>query len=156
VVYKVIIRYEDRAVRGYAKASELGTLEQLLQNDPQHPIDFVRLTLVDSGVVEELPTKNAKAVFFVKTFDGDETHHALHFHSNTPIMPGLWVRVHFHDNEMIEGIISNSRDFVLENGFFLMPTDPNGNNKLVYVLKSGLQDFHILGIRNAPKNLSLT
>jgi hypothetical protein len=69
-------------------------------------------------------------------------------------MPGLWVRVHFHDNEMIEGIISNSRDFVLENGFFLMPTDPNGNNKLVYVLKSGLQDFHILGIRNVPKSLT--
>jgi hypothetical protein len=32
-----------------------------------------------------------------------------------------------------------------------MPTDPNGNNKLVYVLKGGLKDFHILGIRNYPK-----
>jgi hypothetical protein len=32
-----------------------------------------------------------------------------------------------------------------------MPTDPNGNNKLVYVLKGGLKDFHVLGIRNYPK-----
>jgi hypothetical protein len=103
--------------------------------------------------VKEVPTKDAKAVFFVKTFDGDLRHRALHFHEHAPTVPGLWVRVYFYDNEMIEGIISNSRDFVLENGFFLRPTDPNGNNTLVYVLKGGLKDFHVLGMRNFSKNL---
>jgi len=152
-VHKIIIRYEDRAVRGLASVTEVGTLEQLLGHDPQHPIDSIRLTLLDSQTIEEVPTKNAKAIFFVKTFDGDESHRALHFHENTPTSPALWVRVYFYDNEMIEGLISNTRDFVLEEGFFLMPTDPNGNNKLVYVLKRGLKDFHVLGIRNFPKNL---
>jgi len=51
---------------------------------------------------------------------------------------------------MIEGIIGNTKDFVLESGFFLRPTDPNGNNRLVYVLKGGLKDFHVLGMRNQP------
>jgi hypothetical protein len=152
-VHKIIIRYEDRAIRGFANASELGTVEQLLGKDPQHPIDSIRLTLLDSETVEEVPTKNAKAVFFVKTFDGDENHRALHFHENAPTSPALWVRVYFYDNEMIEGLISNTSDFVLEEGFFLMPTDPNGNNRLVYVLKQGLKDFHVLGIRNFPKSL---
>jgi hypothetical protein len=152
--YRVVIRYEDRAVRGFAEESELGSFEQLLRNDPQYPLDSIRLRLLDSEEVEEVPTKDAKAVFFVKTFDGDLRHRALHFHENAPIVPGLWVRVYFHDGEMIEGIISNTRDFVLEDGFFMRPTDPNGNNRLVYILKGRLKDFHVLGMRNPSKNLA--
>ena len=152
--YRVVIRYEDRAVRGFADESELGSFEQLLRNDPQYPLDSIRLRLLDSEKVEDVPTKDAKAVFFVKTFDGDLRHRALHFHENSPIVPGLWVRVYFHDGEMIEGIISNTRDFVLEDGFFMRPTDPNGNNRLVYILKGRLKDFHVLGMRNPPKNMA--
>jgi hypothetical protein len=140
-------------VRGFVDVNELGSIEQLLRNDPQYPIDLLRLRPVESTEVEEVPTKDAKAVFFVKTFDGDLRHRALHFHEHSPIVPGLWVRIYFYDGEMIEGIISNTRDFVLEAGFFLIPTDPNGNNRLVYVLKGGLKDFHVLGMRNPPKNL---
>ena len=150
----MIIRYENHTVRGLAEASELGSVEQLLRNDPQYPLSSIRLKLLDSESVEDVPTKDAKAVFFVKTFDGDLRHRALHFHEHAPIVQGLWVRVYFYDGEMIEGIISNTRDFVLEDGFFLMPTDPNGNNKLVYVLKGGLKDFHVLGMRNPSKNLT--
>jgi len=152
--YRIVIRYEDHAVRGFANAGDLGTIEQLLRNDPQYPLDSIRLKLLDSEKVEEVPTKDAKAVFFVKTFDGDLRHRALHFHENAPIVPGLWVRVYFYDGEMIEGIISNTRDFVLEDGFFMRPTDPNGNNRLVYILKGGLKDFHVLGMRNPSKNLA--
>ena len=153
-IHRVIIRYENHTVRGLAEASELGSVEQLLRNDPQYPLSSIRLKLLDSESVEDVPTKDAKAVFFVKTFDGDLRHRALHFHEHAPIVQGLWVRVYFYDGEMIEGIISNTRDFVLEDGFFLMPTDPNGNNKLVYVLKGGLKDFHVLGMRNPSKNLT--
>jgi hypothetical protein len=152
-VYRIVVRFEDRTIRGTALITELGPIEQLLRNDPHSPLDTIRLNLIETGEVEEIPTREAKAVFFVKTFDGDVRHKALHFHENAPIVPGLWVRVHFYDNEMIEGIISNTRDFVLEDGFFLIPTDPNGNNRLVYVNKSGLKDFHVLGMRNPPKNL---
>jgi hypothetical protein len=150
--YRIVIRYENHAVRGLAEPSELGSIEQLLRNDPIYPLDSIRLKLLDSQKVEEVSTKDAKAVFFVKTFDGDLRHRALHFHEHAPTVPGLWVRVYFYDGEMIEGIISNTRDFVLETGFFLRPTDPNGNNRLVYVLKAGLKDFHVLGMRNFSKN----
>ena len=138
-------------MRGFAEASDLGTMEQLLRNEPLSQLDSIRLKLADSGAEQEVSTHNAKAVFFVKTFDGDTRHQALHFHGNAPIVQGLWVRIAFHDGETIEGIISNSRDFVLEHGFFMMPTDPNGNNRLIYVLKDRLMDFNILGMRNAPK-----
>jgi hypothetical protein len=150
--YRVVIRYENHAVRGLVEPSELGSIEQLLRNDPVYPLDSIRLKVLDSGLVEDVSTKDAKAVFFVKTFDGDLRHRALHFHEHAPTVPGLWVRVYFYDGEMIEGIISNTKDFVLETGFFLRPTDPNGNNRLVYVLKAGLKDFHVLGMRNFSKN----
>jgi hypothetical protein len=150
--YRIIIRYEKHAVRGLVEPSELGSIDQLLRNDPMYPLDTIRLKLLDSGEMEDVSTKDAKAVFFVKTFDGDLRHRALHFHEHAPTVPGLWVRVYFYDGEMIEGIISNAKDFVLESGFFLRPTDPNGNNRLVYVLKAGLKDFHVLGMRNFSKN----
>ena len=153
--YRVVVRYESHAVRGVVEQDELGSIEQLLRNEPIYPLDSIRLKLLDSEAVEDVPTKDAKAVFFVKTFDGDLRHRALHFHEHAPIVPGLWVRVYFYDGEMIEGIISNTRDFVLETGFFLRPTDPNGNNKLVYVLKGGLKDFHVLGMRYPSKGSTL-
>ena len=151
--HRIVVRYEDRAVRGFAEVADLGSVEDLLHGSQQDPLESLRLRLLDSHTVEEVPTKDAKAVFFVKTFEGDLKHRALHFHEHAPVMQGLWVRVYFYDNEMIEGIVSNTSDYVLQDGFFLMPTDPNGNNKLVYVLKGGLKDFHVLGLRNPSKSL---
>lgn len=151
--HQIVVRYEDHAVRGFAEVAELGSVDELLHGTQESPLQSIRLRLLDSQTVEEVPTKNAKAVFFVKTFEGDLKHRALHFHGHAPVLEGLWVRVYFHDSEMIEGIVSNNSDFVLQDGFFLMPTDPNGNNKLVYVLKGGLKDFHVLGLRNPSKSL---
>jgi hypothetical protein len=154
--YRIVIRYEDYAIRGFAEANDLGSIDQLLRNEPASSLGTIRLKLMDSGVVEDISTHNAKAVFFVKTFDGDTSHRALHFHENAPIVQGLWVRIAFHDGETIEGIIRNSRDYVLEHGFFMMPTDPNGNNRLIYVLKDRLKDFNVLGMRNAPRMFNAT
>ena len=144
-----MIRFVDHAIRGYASSNELGSVEQLLSSDPQHPLDSIRLTMMDTGEVKNIPISDAKAVFFVSTFDGDTHHKALHFHQHAPIQPGLWVRVRFQDEEEIEGFVSNTRDHVLGPGFFMMPTDPDGNNRLIYVMKSRLKDFNVLGIRNA-------
>jgi hypothetical protein len=147
----LVIRYEDHAVRGLAQIKDLGTMDQLLRSDSETSFDTIRMKLVNSEEITHVTTKNAKAVFFVKTFDGDLRHRALHFHEHAPLVSGLWVRVEFQDNEVIEGIIRNSGDFVLEHGFFMMPTDPNGNNQLIYVLKDRLKDFHVLGMRNHAK-----
>ncbi len=67
----MLSRYENHAVRGLAEPKELGSIEQLLRNDPIYPLDSIRLKLLDSEKVEDVSTKDAKAVFFVKTFDGD-------------------------------------------------------------------------------------
>lgn len=112
-------------------------------------LSAIRLLPAEGGPAREVLISDAKAVFFVSTFDGDTQHEALHFHQHAPILPGLWVRVQFQDGEEIEGFISNSQEYVLGEGFFILPTDPDGNNKLIYVLKSRLKGFSVLGIRNS-------
>ena len=138
-------------MRGFVEEKQLGSMQQLLRNEPQSSLDRLDIRPTLSSDIETISTEKAKAVFFVRTFDGDTSHRALHFHEHAPIIPGLWVRITFHDGEVIEGIINNAGDHVLDRGFFMKPTDPNGNNQLIYVLKDRLQDFHVLGMRNSPK-----
>src|SRR3981189_589441 len=107
--YRVVIRYENHAVRGLAEPSELGSIDQLLRNDPVYPLDSIRLKLLDSEAVEDVSTKDAKAVFFVKTFDGDLRHRALHFHEHAPIVAGFWVRGDFLGGRGCGGIIKKTR-----------------------------------------------
>ena len=63
------------------------------------------------------------------------------------------VRITFKDEEVMEGLIQNHSEFVLKTGFFFFPSDPEGNNWLVYVLKSQVKEFDVLGLRAAPRNL---
>jgi hypothetical protein len=65
-----------------------------------------------------------------------------------PTIRDLWVRLEFLDGEMIEGIVQNSVHCLIDDGFFLIPTDPGSNNKLLYVLKSALKEYRVLGMRN--------
>jgi hypothetical protein len=47
----------------------------------------------------------------------------------------------------MEGIVYNSICYLVDSGFFLLPTDPDSNNRLVYVRKSWLTDHRVLGLR---------
>jgi hypothetical protein len=58
------------------------------------------------------------------------------------------MRVQFLDGEVIEGIVHNSIRYLVDPGFFLVPTHPGSNNKLIYVSKSQLADHRVLGTRN--------
>ncbi len=43
--YRLVIRYEDHAVRGLAQVKDLGTMDQLLRSDAQSSLDSIRLKL---------------------------------------------------------------------------------------------------------------
>jgi len=89
----------------------------------------------------------AKAIFFVREFDGRPAYEELTFFKGKPEMAGLWVRLRFFDDEVVEGLVHNSLSFVTSSGFFLKPTDPSSNNYLVYALKESLAGFEVLGMR---------
>jgi hypothetical protein len=95
-----------------------------------------------------------KALFFVRKFSGDQQYSEVKFFAAPPKIDGLWVRLTFYDGEATEGIIANSVRFLSDDGFYVIPLDPNGNNRLIYVVKVALKEFRILGMHYSKRNIA--
>jgi hypothetical protein len=141
------IRMPEGLIKGYLEAPICEDLEDLLRHAPLSTPKAFRMQRLDADVFEDIPIKDAKAVFFVKSFEGDARHHELTFHTRTVVAQGIWVRIGFKDGEVMEGLVHNSIHYLIDSGFYMLPTDPGSNNKLVYVVKNGIQDCRVLGLR---------
>ncbi len=144
---KVVIQFGTKQIKGYVESPNWNTLEELLSNSANSSPRTFRVRGLDSDLIEEIAISDVKAVFYVNRFEGDAGHKELNFHSKAPIAHGIWMRIQFLDGEVMEGIVHNSIRYLVDPGFFLVPTDPYSNNKLVYVVKSWLADHRVLGIR---------
>lgn len=144
---KVVIQFGNSVVKGYLEAQPWESIEGVLSQAPDSPPKSFRVRPVDSDTIQEISTSDAKAVFYVNDFDGNREHHPLNFYSPMPIVHGIWVRVEFLDGEVMEGIVHNTLRFLIDPGFFLIPSDPESNNRLVYVMKGWLKDHRVLGVR---------
>ena len=102
----------------------------------------------------EISKRELKALFFVKKFSGNKEYSEIRFFETQPKIDGLWVRVTFYDNETIEGIVSNTIRFLMDDGFYLKPPDPNSNNRFMYVVKEALKDFTVLGVQYSKGNIT--
>ncbi len=144
---RVVARLRDgHLVRGYIDnmpASDLATfLEQTINSLPGE----ITVRVAESGETLRLRVEGLKALFFVKSFEGRSEYREVKFFDKNPPIKGLWVRVQFFDSESLEGIVQNSIDFLVKPGFFLKPPDPASNNAVLYVVKSSLADFRVLGV----------
>lgn len=144
---KVVIQFGARTIKGYLESPAWNTIEEVLNNAPQSTLDTFRIRRLDTNLLEEVSIKDVKAVFYVNSFEGDSKHEILNFHSRAPIVHGIWMRLQFRDGEVMEGIVYNSIRYLVDPGFFLLPTDPDSNNRLVYVRKDWLADHRVLGMR---------
>ncbi len=122
-------------------------MNELLSRAPQSSPESFRVRSPESDAVEDISAEDIKAVFYVNSFEGDSEHEHLNFHTRAPIVHGIWMRVQFLDGEVMEGIVYNSIHYLVDPGFFMLPTDPDSNNRLVYVRKNWLADHRILGMR---------
>jgi len=142
---KVIIRkLNGEIVKGFVEPSM----------DPASPKEN---SVTISSLTEEVihvPKSEIKALFFVRKFSGNKEYSEVKFFESQPRIDGLWVRLYFFDNEAIEGIVANSMNFLMEDGFYLKPPDPNSNNRLMYVVKSALKDFTVLGVQYSKGNIA--
>jgi uncharacterized protein DUF6982 len=145
---KVVVHTGGRVFKGYIESHQWEELEGLLVQGPRRLPDILRLRTLEDDTFREIPLNGLKAVFFVKSFEGQGTRNDLKFFSNAPMVHGIWVQLQFKDGEIMEGIVLNGMHHLTEPGFFVHPTDPDANNKLIYVLKSALADFRVLGVRS--------
>ena len=82
----------------------------------------------------ELRFRQLKALFFVRTFEGDHTRQDLRgfVHGPAETQQGKKLAVRFRDGEFICGYtLSWSPD---REGFFLFPADPSSNNQRIFVI----------------------
>lgn len=144
---KVVIQFGTRTVKGFLESPVWNTIEDVLRSASETAPESIRIRRLDTDQVEDVPVKDVKAIFYVNSFEGNPERDHLNFHTRAPIVHGIWMRFQFLDGEVMEGIVFNSLRYLIDPGFFVLPTDPGSNNKLVYVMKSWLVDHRVLGLR---------
>lgn len=131
---KVIVRTRDRRLfRGFSKSEFFDT-------------DTVRI-IDEKGQEQSFPVVELKAVFFVRDFTGNPEYREVRFFTKADPSPFLWVQLTYQDGEIMEGRVRNSATLLDGSGFFLWVSDEGANNLMVYVVKSALRDFRVLGLR---------
>ena len=113
------------------------------------------LTIEETGVDRRhlLKIEDVKAVFFVKSFEGDHEHREKKSYGIAKIR-GQRVFVKFRDGESMVGFLEGEvpwvRGFFLSRqgsdlkGFFLLPVDEDTNNIKVFVVASSVDDVTVV------------
>lgn len=114
------------------------------------------LSIADAeGQVADVGVSELKAVFFVKDFAGDSSYKDRKLYGLTSGPRGRKVLVRFFDAEILLGYMEDdipwpegfflSKPNVGVTGFFIYPTDAEGNNLKVYVINSSVEDVTRVG-----------
>jgi hypothetical protein len=120
---KVVVRFRDgRLVKGFT-------------HDFNPNREIFRVTEAgDGGKVVEVSTSLLKAVFFVKTFEGNKDHRGTDDFTVESLknIPGLKVKITFSDGEVMYG---STHGYAPERkGFFIFPADKESNNERAFVI----------------------
>ena len=106
--------------------------------------------MTPGGAVQTLPYQDIKTVSFVRDFESAGQAEARKVFNTRPKMGGLWVRMRFRDDEVMEGILPNDLLQLEPQGFTVIPPDPYSNNQRVFLPRAALKEFQILGVVGSP------
>lgn len=144
----VIVNFKDgRLSKGYFNLAGYPDLAALLNNSEHGFPRIITIFSVTDRSPVQIALNEVKAIFFVKSFDGDKDRKDIHFYAYGPEVGDVWVEIHFKDHEIMEGTLSNSIHHLVDPGFFLNPSDPGSNNQLAYINKDAILSYRVLGVR---------
>ena len=109
-----------------------------------------------SGSVATIPYGDVRFVCFVRDFDQGEPRRELRTFTTRPKTTGLWLRLHFRDGEIMDGIMSNNLLQVEPHGFSFIPPDPGYQNQKVFVPRAALATIQVLGVVGSPLKAART
>jgi hypothetical protein len=96
------------------------------------------------GHVLGIPLDAVKAVYFVRDFEGDPDYAERKAFLRRPKLDGLWVRLTFKDQEVLEGILANNLLELDARGFSITPADLSSNNLRIFIPRSALTGLEVL------------
>ncbi len=135
---KVIVRKMDRdSVNGYVGAAFISDGKLELMNT--------------AGNVVAIELHEVKGVYFVREFGDSETLTRKTFTSR-PRVEGLWVRLRFRDNEIIEGMMPNDLLHEGSEGFSIIPPDTRSNTQRIFVPRAALAEMTVIGVIGDKKS----
>ena len=118
------------------------------------PANFVaegKLELLNpSGKVVLIDLAEIKSVDFVRDFSESAGAGRKTF-TTRPRTEGLWVRLKFIDNDVLEGMMANDLTQVVPQGYLITPPDTRGNTQKVFVPKSALHEMIVLAVIGRPE-----
>jgi hypothetical protein len=116
------------------------------------PANFVRdgkLELLNtSGNVVAIDLRDIKAVYFVREFSDSDSLSRKTF-TTRPRTEGLWVRLKFKDNEVLEGMMPNDLSLTTAEGFLINPPDLRSNTQRIFVPRTALESLTVLAVIRA-------
>src|SRR4029453_5975716 len=130
---KVVVRKLDRdSLNGYVA--------------PAHFINEGKLEVLNtSGNGVSIYLKEIKGSFFVREFGGSDSLARKTF-TTRPRTEGLWVRLKFKDNEIIEGMMPNDLAQQTSEGFLINPPDMRSNTQRIFVPRTSLDSLIVLAV----------
>jgi len=118
------------------------------------PANFVRegkLELLNTaGNVVAIELRDIKVVYFVRDFSDSESLSRKTF-TTRPRTEGLWVRLRFKDNEVLEGLMPNDLSLTSADGFLINPPDMRSNAQRLFVPRTSLESLTVLAVIGATR-----
>jgi hypothetical protein len=118
------------------------------------PANFIaegKLELLNpSGKVVTIDLAEIKSVDFVRDFS-ELSSNARKTFTSRPRTEGLWVRLKFVDNDVLEGMMANDLVQISAEGYLITPPDTRGNIQRVFVPKSALEEMTVLAVIGRPE-----
>ena len=135
---KVVVRKMDRdSINGYVS--------------PSNFVHEGKLELLNtSGNVVAVELRDIKGVYFVREFGNADALTRKTFTSR-PRTEGLWVRLRFKDNEVLEGMMPNDLTQSVAEGFLVNPPDLRSNTQRIFVPRTALDSLTVLAVIGATR-----
>jgi hypothetical protein len=119
-------------VRGYLNPNKLGEADTLDLLTPE-------------GEHCNFSIKDVRSIYFVREFtENFEPEHKVFL--SRPKLEGLWVRLKFHDNECLEGVVPNDLLCLLDRGVQITPPDLHGTTLRIFIPRGALAEMTVLGV----------
>jgi hypothetical protein len=130
---KVIVRKLDRdSLTGYVAGSNFVADDKLE-------------LLTQSGKVIFIDLREVKGVYFVRDFGDTESLGRKTF-TTRPRSEGLWIRIEFVDNDVLEGLMPNDLTLLTGEGYLIIPPDTRSNTQRIFVPRAAVSSFTVLSV----------
>ena len=106
--------------------------------------------LTPDGEHVSVAMASVKSVYFVREFP-DAFQPERKVFLSRPKLDGLWVRLRFRDEDVMEGIVANDLLDLLDNAVQLTPPDLHGNTLRLFIPRSALAEMKVLGVVGAAR-----